>query len=530
MLSLLTPQDETKIRSYINYYAQSGGADLTANMAETAHILRVWDNEKSKYLSKIFGDKLILEREIEFNKSIAQIQHEISDGFDFNDAMKNFSRAFYDAVEKQFGWYSDPFCWCRSLLNSRPLATNIAEDLPCDDKTLAFSTGRTIVFSHKAKTMRLLGKVSKELGLEEEFEKFRLAHSLYLNQKKLKGTLCLSIHPLDYMTMSDNAHDWSSCMSWIGDGDYRGGTVEMMNSPCVVVAYLKSHDKKLMWDNQEWNSKLWRSLIIVHPDVITTVKGYPYQHEEIAKTCVSWLRDLVMENLEPLGRDWGAFHSECIKIPQCHSFEFNGRKRSIDFNCDRMYNDFGSVEHYGYLAKGADSRLCINYSGPDECVICGKIRTDYPDSNFVVCYDCCDSERYRYIECSECYNDTHPDEIYWVEDNPICPYCFENYANECQLSGEYFFTDNMRTVYLAREDDNPTANDDHMIIGYPYLNSGYYNRPYWLNGYCTHEPRVADNGLLYWNISDWTDNGLSAKWGLKTKELILDYIHEIFEN
>lgn len=530
MLSLLTPQDETKIRSYINYYAQSGSSDLTTTMGDTAHILRVWDNEKSKYLSKIFGDKLILEREIEFSKSVTQIRNEISYGFEFNDAMTNFSNAFYTALKKEFGLYTDPFYWCRSLLNPHPLAINIAEDLPYDDTTITFSTGRTIVFSHKAKTMKLLGKVSKELGLEEEFEKFRLAHSLYLNQKKLKGTLCLSIHPLDYMTMSDNANGWSSCMSWMEDGDYRGGTVEMMNSPCVVVAYLKSDDKKLMWDNQEWNSKLWRSLIIVHPDVITTIKGYPYQHEEIAKTCVSWLRDLVMENLEYLGRDWDAFHSECIKIPQCSDFEFNGRKRHIEFYCDRMYNDFGSVEHYGYLAKGSDSRLRIDYSGPDECVICGEVRNDYADSNFVVCYNCCDAERYRYVECSECYNDTHLDDIYWVEDNPLCPCCFENYAEECQLSGEYFFTENMYTVYLARVDDKPTEEDNTLLIGNPYLAGCYYKKPYWLSGYCIHEPRKTEDGILYWNISDWTDNGLSAKWELRTKGMILDYIQENSEN
>jgi len=526
MLSLITPQDEIRFRSYVNEYAQSCNADLCSTMGETAHILRIWNAEKSKYLSKIFGNKLILEREIEFTKSISQLQNEIAYGFVDNQAFKEFSDAFYEATQREFGWYTDPFCWCRSLINPRPLAANIAEDLPYNDRVITFSNGKTVTLSHKAKTMKLLGKVSKELGLEEKFERFRLAHSLYLNQKKLKGTLCLSIHPLDYITMSDNANDWSSCMSWQEDGDYRGGTIEMMNSPCVVVAYLKSHDKKLMWDNQEWNSKLWRSLIIVHPDVITTVKGYPYQHQEIAQTCVDWLRDLVMARLEDLGPDWNVFHSECIKIPSYSNFDFNGRTYHIEFCCHRMYNDFGSVEHYGYLAKGADYRLCINYSGPDECIICGETGVDFADSNFVVCYDCCDADHYHYIECSECYNSTHPDDIYWVEDNPLCPYCFDNYANVCQLSDDYYFTDNMATVYLARVDDKPTEEDESLLIGNPYLRSDYYQTSYWLSRYCTHEPRSTENGMLYWNISDWTAVGLENKWGLRTKEHIADYIQE----
>lgn len=530
MLSLITPQDETRIRSYVNEYAGSCDSELTDSMADTAHVLRIWDFEKSKYLSTLFGDNLILEREIEFNKSMAQIQSEISYGFELNESFKNFNNAFYSALEREFGWYTDPFCWCRSLVTPRSLASNIASDLPHGVNTLTFSNGKKVILSNVAKTMKLLGKVSKELGLEKEFEQFRLAHSLYLNQKKIKGTLCLSIHPLDYMTMSDNANGWSSCMSWMEDGDYRGGTVEMMNSPCVVVAYLKSHDKELKWDNQEWNSKLWRSLIIVHPDVITTIKGYPYQNEELAKTCVSWLRDLVMENLEDLGHDWAPFHAECIKIQQCNNFVFDGQQYNIEFYCDRMYNDFGSVDHYGYIAKGAKSRLRIKYSGPEECIVCGESSPDFPDSNFVACCNCCDSERYRYVECSECYNEFPPDDIYWVEDNPLCPYCFENYAGECQLSGEYYFEENMSTVYLARVDDKPTEDDETLLIGNSYLTSRLYQKPYWLNTYCTHEPRRAENGLLYWNISDWTAAGLETRWGLRTKEHIEEYIQENSEN
>ena len=38
--------------------------------------------------------------------------------------------------------------------------------------------------------------------------------------------------------MSDNNSGWESCMSWRNNGCYRRGTVEMMNSPYVIVAYL----------------------------------------------------------------------------------------------------------------------------------------------------------------------------------------------------------------------------------------------------------------------------------------------------
>lgn len=90
---------------------------------------------------------------------------------------------------------------------------------------------------------------------DDEFEEFRICQSMCTNTTALEGKLCLSIHPLDYMTMSDNACDWSSCMSWQEDGCYRMGTVEMMNSPCVIVAYLESSHPMYFSREATWNSK-----------------------------------------------------------------------------------------------------------------------------------------------------------------------------------------------------------------------------------------------------------------------------------
>ena len=95
--------------------------------------------------------------------------------------------------------------------------------------------------------------------MEAIFEQMRIKHSQILNKKRLKGTLCLSIHPLDYITISDNNCDWDSCMTWTGDdcpGEYRLGTLEMMNSPSVVVAYLDSKEPyHPLDDGRAWSNK-----------------------------------------------------------------------------------------------------------------------------------------------------------------------------------------------------------------------------------------------------------------------------------
>jgi hypothetical protein len=99
--------------------------------------------------------------------------------------------------------------------------------------------GKVLKIRNGSRPMRSIRKIAESYGIEG-FEHFMNKHSECLNQKSLKGTVHMSIHPMDYMTMSDNNEGWESCMSWANDGCYKQGTVEMMNSPCAVVGYLES--------------------------------------------------------------------------------------------------------------------------------------------------------------------------------------------------------------------------------------------------------------------------------------------------
>lgn len=505
MLSCLTPSDLSTIESYINNFGRSYEADEIPNVENISHVLRVWDSTKSQYLKGIFGNKTILERQVEYCKPITQLRQELCEAVEYGD-MSNFTHKLSLAVEKVFGYFDDCYAMCLRLLSSDNLATNTFSGMD-STKEVVFPSGHKITFSNGAKTMRLLRKVCKEFGMEEDFEQFRLAHSMHLNQKKLQGTLCISIHPLDYMTMSDNANGWGSCMSWREDGDYRGGTVEMMNSPCVVVAYLKSNDKKLTWDDKEWNSKLWRTLVVVTPKVITTVKGYPYQHEILAKETVTWLKELAESNLA-----WN-FPYPCQEIFHSRKTYIGEKPYCFDFSTNRMYNDFGTVAHYGYISSVAEQAEHICYSGDSQCVVCGDITTDFYDGNFVVCNTCCDMSGGHYINCEECGDSIYEEDVYWVEDTPLCGYCFNEYAAECALSGEYYFRDNLNTVYLSRVDDCPSKEDNSMMISNFYLTEKVYKPKSWLSRYCTAPPRYDEKtGLYYWNVSDWTSCGLESYW------------------
>jgi hypothetical protein len=88
-------------------------------------------------------------------------------------------------------------------------------------------------------------------------------------------------------------------MSWVEHGCYRHGTVEMMNSPCVLVAYLASDNSTYyIGVGKEWNNKKYRQLVIVDPAFITTVRPYPNENTALDEAIISWIQELMIKNID----------------------------------------------------------------------------------------------------------------------------------------------------------------------------------------------------------------------------------------
>ena len=121
------------------------------------------------------------------------------------------------------------------LLSSKLLATNV---VTYDMVLNVLDTKKKVKIQKGTKTIKAIYKILEYFdwpASKESYESFRIAHSQVLNTKTIKGNLVISIHPMDFITMSDNDNDWSSCMNWVEEGCYRLGTVEMMNSNNVIV-------------------------------------------------------------------------------------------------------------------------------------------------------------------------------------------------------------------------------------------------------------------------------------------------------
>lgn len=477
------------IKHYITINADYPQADLE-------YILRFWDNAKSGYLRKIFKDQLIISTPISYFESFEDIMNHL-DKFVYQDERCN---RFINNFKKHFqtkGWnnWQSP-AWrtyqnITDLVGYKALAENrLFYDAIINDWTFAKGTKTAKVIAKIAKNIKV-GIESDENGISD-LEYFRRRHSLALNTKKLFGNLCLSIHPLDYMTMSDNSNDWSSCMSWKEAGEYRMGTVEMMNSPCVVVAYLASEDDTFSIGGYKWNSKKWRSLFIVDPNFIANVKGYPYQNDNLTKEVMKILAELA---------DWLPQEPTKYSVytEKDEASRINDKLVKLCFSTNKMYNDFGSTTSFLLINPEYNEPELIdtdyNYSGESECMACGGTNVYREDS--LLCNEC-DPSSY----CTYCGEYVDEDELITLSDGTeVCSYCYHEEVGTDTITGDHYLYNNLTTVYLYTD-------EGVMTNKYIYL---YYTSDFLTSKYTTLKelPLKKDTYQYYVNISDLTPEGLA---------------------
>jgi hypothetical protein len=224
-------------------------------------------------------------------------------------------------------------------------------------------------------------------------------------------------------------------------GDYRLGTIEMMNSPYVIVAYVEAKDNMLICNGHyEWNSKKWRQFVVITPELILGNKQYPYMSDDLQGITLRWVKDLVNSYRNEHPEDgYGFFPEEAVNVINHRVNTFGTRKVRVSLDFDYMYNDIYD-SRMGFLATNfADQSLSYNLSGPAVCTNCGDViyyNTDTIDPSWTVCCDCSGTWR-----CS-CCGDWCQGEPYYTEDSdrPMCHYCYTHETVECEICGDTVMT------------------------------------------------------------------------------------------
>ena len=414
-------------------------------------ILHEWDTQKSKNLYRLLGDNLQVTKELQYNKSYEELQEDFSEmtslGASYGRTGRSgytFSHQWYHYMNEHYNSFSgQQYSGLIHLISDECLIDNIYNG---DTFEIPTPDGKMFKVQHGCKTIRALSKLANIFNIEG-FEDFRICHSQILNQKTLSGKLTLSIHPLDYMTMSDNNLGWESCMSWSQFGGYRQGTVEMMNSPYVIVAYL-SAESPMHICGQEWNNKKWRQLFVVTPSVIAGVKDYPYHNEDLGREVMKWLIELAKTNLS-----WS--FGEITTFCDCgHMMNVNGLEFSLDFSTNMMYNDFGCLDRHlvtfvtdleedDFSVYGAANRkyLHVKYSGSNQCMICGDLNPLFDDESCLACEECQDI-----LRCDMCGDSTS--ETTRIDGYELCWDCYDNRVQHCEVCGDPHLDDNMTGIFI----------------------------------------------------------------------------------
>ena len=506
LLNKLSEKELQMINFYRAEYAMSDGS--VREMAPAEEILKFWNEEKQE-LYRLLGNKMMYEKSVKVVLS--------------RDALKKqmiyLTNSHY-FVEKVKIYFFEQ----ENFVIRYPFLQLFQEDTLIDNKyngeSAKIKINNTLIQLHNgAKPLKVLSKIATALNIEDYFEDFRIRHSQILNQKEISGTLVLSIHPLDYMTMSDNDSGWSSCMSWKAAGCYCRGTVEMMNSPYVLVAYLKSNDDMRLGGNYYWNNKKWRTLCIFDREYITSIKGYPYRNDELSSIAVKLLANLANENLNL------DFSEETFNFNPCECLTVGTDSYVFDFETCTMYNDFENDPHSIIaLSKNLPSgRYCLNYSGVENCMWCGQI------DDFEECYECAE-DPCGFLVCGDCYgakyctycNGLVHGDLFEVDGEFICEDCYADEVNRCADDDELH-------LYCTKVDLYPRIDYNLNFLANKEI-SLYDISTETLKRFTTlGELHYGKYSTPYIAMHELTEEGLRA-FGVNDKQSFINYYEEVSLN
>lgn len=238
---------------------------------------------------------------------------------------------------------------------------------------------------------------------------------------KITGKLVMSVHPLDFISSAENAHNWRSCHAL--DGEYRGGNLSYMVDEHTFMIYLKA-DKDYLLPNFpfKWNSKKWRVLMFMSKDEKIIVKGkeYPFTND--------YALDLATEKFLGKFYDLSGF-SKWTNV--------DGRIYSI------MEDGIGTLHYNDCLNSPSYTPLAIYdltiendiYEGDCEHMVIGdavqclECESDYVSCSCSMSCNKCGG----FVECEYCERAMEEGEGYELQGSLVCPGCWDEYSQMCCL-------------------------------------------------------------------------------------------------
>lgn len=310
------------------------------------------------------------------------------------------------------------------------------------------------------KSSRAINKICQRYGLDKHPEynaRFaQLADSL--NPLQVKRKALLSVHPCDFLEMSNEDNSWSSCHC-IREGEYHAGTLSYLNDAVSMVFYTVDDD---ITEDFFKAPKRTRQVFCYGDGILLQSRLYPHTDDEEARDIY---RDIVQRTI-----------SHCLDIPNLWTLK---RHNHVDGYCSTHqdalhYTDYSygsykptvSLLHdihidYGKTILIGNTAYCLDCScaiGSNDSLYCDSCGDDV---DYISC-ECCgeqierDSDEDYYVAnghycrdcvsfCEHCHEYTR-DEMTSVISRlgcylSVCEYCFDQHYFCCEDCGDYFHSE-----------------------------------------------------------------------------------------
>ena len=320
--------------------------------------------------------------------------------------------------------------------------------------------------------------------------------SQLIQENKIKGTLCFSVHPLDFLSSSENTYNWRSCHAL--DGEYRAGNLSYMIDNCTFMVYLKGADKTTLSSfgpSVQWNSKKWRMLIHAanNDEIMFAGRQYPFssrtgidivlnvynnllQNSQAGKNYsfayspskyYYWSDDYIdkyspesdlKDTKEPIYLDdkYLVISRKLVALSaivkqNCNALNYNDVLQSSCYN----YPYYAVLNPWGYHNIKALTENPIQVGGGVECLHCGQELIAHPET--MRCDDC--ESQYGYEEnetwgsCANCGRRIYIDDAPSVGeyDELVCDDCYNNYCFVCDNCGETYYNSEKHCIEIDED-------------------------------------------------------------------------------
>lgn len=368
---LLTEEDKA---AYCAYLMQA----LKCGRPQIERSLSAW-NKNKRTLLRAFGGQLRYSIPIEIEKDEFAVRQNINKVNNRN----LFNAELADFLQEQHNIPTWKRLYVKKMFLSGNIFKGCIQTLPEEGLELF---GRK--FKNGTKTIKAIGQIVKLSGYPhlDQFEQWRNQMSNITSTKKIKTNLVISIHPLDFLSLSDNNCSWHSCYSLLRNNMHKEATISHMNSNCAAVAYLES-STPFEVDGFRIPNKSYRQLIYIHKDIICAGRSYPFENKEVTKKIIDTTQELVYTNLKwtyqyPFQKyqDMKSYYDNEYFLHNKYNHNNNNQhKICLYLNYKTGYNDL--IEHKDetfYCVRNwvpQNKYICV--TGPVTCVVCGQPTKQY---------------------------------------------------------------------------------------------------------------------------------------------------------